>query len=260
MSRFVFFETPREALRAAVPLRADLAAIQMEWALLKLALKYCPDQPRVPAGNRDGGQWTDTAWARVAANNMPGAVVTDAAPKSRDATLGLSAPGRDKARRALVLQGGGGDFYVAPNPNANPNAPWYADPSKSLVGSYNDGILFAAEQENVDPDLIRSIMYVETTQGHYFGAGDLLDSVGLSKTILPMNIYASRWAELGTREDLSNPFTNILAGTKILKGIEANLSAPDVAIVGTLYNALDATKVSDYGARIAAVYKEKPWQ
>ena len=102
-------------------------------------------------------------------------------------------------------------------------------------------------------------MYVETTQGHYFGASEYLDMWGLSKTILPMNIYAALWPELGTREDLSNPFANILAGAKILKGIEVNLSMPDFATIGTLYNALGATKVSDYGARAAAVYKQKPW-
>ena len=43
MSRFVFFETPREVLRAAIPLYADLAALQMRWALMKLARKYNPD-------------------------------------------------------------------------------------------------------------------------------------------------------------------------------------------------------------------------
>lgn len=44
-------------------LRSDLAALRMQLALTKLrhALrrKYRPDQPRVPAGNPHGGQWTD---------------------------------------------------------------------------------------------------------------------------------------------------------------------------------------------------------
>ncbi len=74
-----------------------------------------------------------------------------------------------------------------------------------------------------------------------------------------MNIYADRWPTLGTREQLSQPFTNILAGADILKGIEKNMSSPDVEAVATLYNVLSATKVSDYGARVAAVYREKPW-
>jgi hypothetical protein len=50
-------QTRRELLR----LRADHASIQMSFALLKLGYvlrrKYRPDQPRVPAGTPDGGQW-----------------------------------------------------------------------------------------------------------------------------------------------------------------------------------------------------------
>ncbi len=42
-----------------LPLYADLAALRMQWALVKLARKYRADQPRVPAGSREGGQWTD---------------------------------------------------------------------------------------------------------------------------------------------------------------------------------------------------------
>ena len=44
-----------------------------------------------------------------------------------------------------------------------------------------------------------------------------LDKLGASKTILPMNIYASLWPSLGARAELSMPFSNILAGAKILK-------------------------------------------
>jgi hypothetical protein len=61
----------RRAEIAAI--RGELEAIKLEFqkagkeclALVKaelraaLAKKYNPDQPRVPAGNRDGGQWTD---------------------------------------------------------------------------------------------------------------------------------------------------------------------------------------------------------
>lgn len=48
--------------RSLLTLRSDLASVRMQLALLKLqrALrrKYDPNQPRVPAGNPDGGQWT----------------------------------------------------------------------------------------------------------------------------------------------------------------------------------------------------------
>jgi hypothetical protein len=44
-------------------LRCDVASLRLEWELAKFASRGCkagfnPDQPRVPAGNPDGGQWT----------------------------------------------------------------------------------------------------------------------------------------------------------------------------------------------------------
>ena len=49
--------------RAFAQLRAELASLGLDLALIELkralALKYRADQPRVPAGNPHGGQWTD---------------------------------------------------------------------------------------------------------------------------------------------------------------------------------------------------------
>lgn len=44
-------------------LRIDLADLKAELKFRRLlrGLKYSPDQPRVPAGNPDGGQWTSDA-------------------------------------------------------------------------------------------------------------------------------------------------------------------------------------------------------
>jgi hypothetical protein len=45
-------------------LRHEIAKLRLDWELLKFALKgqkvFNPDQPRVPPGNPDGGQWTDS--------------------------------------------------------------------------------------------------------------------------------------------------------------------------------------------------------
>jgi hypothetical protein len=46
--------------------RHEVAKLRLDWELLKLrcgvkARKYSPNQPRVPAGNADGGQWTSGA-------------------------------------------------------------------------------------------------------------------------------------------------------------------------------------------------------
>jgi hypothetical protein len=47
-------ELEREVLR----LRHDFAQLKLEYELRRFHQKYSPDQPRVPAGNPDGGQWT----------------------------------------------------------------------------------------------------------------------------------------------------------------------------------------------------------
>lgn len=44
--------------RELLELRRDFAALKREIALSRLQRKYSPDQPRVPKGNPDGGQWS----------------------------------------------------------------------------------------------------------------------------------------------------------------------------------------------------------
>ena len=66
MSGFVFQETPPEVLAKVMPLYAELAALQMQRALVILAHKYRPDQPRIPEGSHGGGQWTYAGGIRLA--------------------------------------------------------------------------------------------------------------------------------------------------------------------------------------------------
>jgi hypothetical protein len=49
-------------------------------SLATLLAKFNPDQPRVPGGNPDGGQWTSGAYAGSAANADEGRVLTDENP------------------------------------------------------------------------------------------------------------------------------------------------------------------------------------
>lgn len=109
MTRFVFFETPHALVQATAPLYADLAALRMRVALMKLALKYSPDQPRVPAGSPDGGRWTGAGSSdlmRVAANDRgESAVATDAS----------MAPRRGRAYGdSVTLRAGDGTAFDAP--------------------------------------------------------------------------------------------------------------------------------------------------
>ncbi|MGB9364688.1 MAG: hypothetical protein WCE79_01610 [Xanthobacteraceae bacterium] len=44
--------------REVLALRHDFAKLKLEYELRRFQQKYSPNQPRVPAGNPDGGQWT----------------------------------------------------------------------------------------------------------------------------------------------------------------------------------------------------------
>jgi hypothetical protein len=72
-------------------LRRELADIKLELALRRIFRKYSADQPRVPKGNTDGGQWTkegggdagkDPSYEDLggAAANAEGLVLSDASP------------------------------------------------------------------------------------------------------------------------------------------------------------------------------------
>jgi len=52
--------------REVLALRHELAKLKLELELRRFRRKYSPDQPRVPAGNPDGGQWTDGSGGNVA--------------------------------------------------------------------------------------------------------------------------------------------------------------------------------------------------
>ncbi len=226
-----------------------LAALDFDAKMLRfrLALKanFDPNQPRVPAGRPDGGQWT-----RVE-GYVRDTIVEEPEQESSDA--------RERRRRMFVLRGRGTRFRIAPNPNADPSAPVHAVDAFSDVSKHNAEIEIVAAETLVDADLIRAIMYVETTQGYY---GRVADSLRISNSVLPMNINVSVWGEaFGGRTKLNVPLNNIRAGAVILRGIIGNLfDTAGVAEIATLYNYLPATIVSDYGARVQAVYNSRPWE
>jgi hypothetical protein len=150
-------------------------------------------------------------------------------------------------------------FTVAENPAANPEAPIYELPLFSGVAKHSADIDRAALEVGVDARLIRAILYVETTHGYYDAPLALL---GANKSIRPMNVNVDYWgATFGDRKELSEPANNIRAGALMLKRIKANLPADArVRHVATLYNDIDADRVSDYGARVEKVYETRPWE
>lgn len=54
---------------------------------------------------------------------------------------------------------------------------------------------------------------------------------------------------------------NIRAGARMLKNIIGNFQSPaSIATIATLYNDSTATRVTDYGARVASIYETRPWE
>lgn len=115
-------------------------------------------------------------------------------------------------------------------------------------------------------------MYVENAQGAHYGyPAELIDAAKdvlpaylhgfAAKSILPMNIRYDVWGRLGfSRADFQKPETNIRAGVLLIRRILDRLENPTVSKVATLYNSLSKDRVTDYGARVADVYRSKRWE
>jgi Transglycosylase SLT domain len=161
-------------------------------------------------------------------------------------------------RKKIIINDRTVGFPITSNPDAKSDKPWYERLKNSQVKKYENIIEQRAKKADIDPDLVKAVMHMETTHGKY---DRYADSLGINKSILPMNIYAKNWKDLGfSRDDLRNPETNIQVGIALLKRIKKQVPDGDIKKIATLYNELGATKVSDYGARVESIYKEKPWR
>ncbi|MCE7887210.1 MAG: hypothetical protein DYH13_06880 [Alphaproteobacteria bacterium PRO2] len=167
-------------------------------------------------------------------------------------------PAPSQQRKKIIINDRAVGFPIASNPDAKENKPWYEFPKLSQVKKYESSIEERAKKADVDPDLVKAIMYAETTHGYYDKVVDLVD---MNKSILPMNIHTKYWKDLGfSRDDLRDPEKNIQVGVALLKRIKKQVPDGDIKKIATLYNNLNAEEVSDYGARVASIYKEKPWK
>jgi soluble lytic murein transglycosylase-like protein len=150
-------------------------------------------------------------------------------------------------------------FRLADSRDASGDAPWYenAGAGRSAVERNNDFIEQSASKYGVDPDLVRAVMFMETSHGWYDAVPALFDK---NKTVLPMNVHSEYWTDLGySREQLKDPALNVEAGTLLLKRISDRVVSPTIERVATVYQFVGAEKVTDYGARVGATYQTKPW-
>ncbi len=161
-------------------------------------------------------------------------------------------------RRAAIAGGRAGIFRVSGGV-ALATRPIYEVPEFSEVKAYDSLIRRAAYRHRVDPDLVRAIVYMETTHGWYDAVTGLILP---PRSLRPMNVNLTFWGEaLGVnRKQLEDPRTNIDTGVRILRGIRDRLARPNIRAWATLYNNLSAERVNDYGARVETIYREKLWR
>lgn len=162
-------------------------------------------------------------------------------------------------RKQCILNGGGCLFTMTDNPDADDSEPLHEVAIFSAVGELDHLIDEAGIEQGVDPDLIRAIIYLETTHGQY---DKFFAWFGGNKSILPMNLNVNYWGDaFGTRDQLQDPKANITAGAKMLRALQNNLPAgAPVSHIASLYNNHRTETVNDYGARVARLYMEKPWK
>ncbi|MDZ4217267.1 MAG: hypothetical protein U1C97_03035, partial [Candidatus Gracilibacteria bacterium] len=157
---------------------------------------------------------------------------------------------------------------IAENPDVRGGVPIYRDESYSEVSGNIHLIEKYAEQYGVDEDIIKSIIYLETTHGYADRVGELVHYLSGgwwgNTSLRPMNLQL-RWGKIEEngkplnyiREDLENPEKNIHVGTLLVKRIWDRLENPTVEKIGTVYNNSNALKVSEYGVWLGEIYREK---
>lgn len=127
------------------------------------------------------------------------------------------------------------------------------------VQRFDTEIMKHAGRYKIDPDMTRAVMYAENARGYY---GSIADKVGMSESILPMNIQKKRWSAIIGREpkDLNDPDTNIEAGTVLLQRIRDRIIQPTPAKIASIWHSLGATKTDEFGEYVGHIYREKPWR
>lgn len=169
----------------------------------------------------------------------------------------------DKDERVEQMSNGNNLFLdIENNPNANHDMPMYTIPpiGAHYVNKYSDVIEKYASQYNVDPDLVKAIMYNEGATGHWGGANYVGDVLGTSGSQMPMNIQGQTWENFdGQHYDTYNPEQNIELGVQVIKRLQNSIHNPTIEKIATLYNRTGAMQVNDYGARTRTIYNQKPW-
>lgn len=131
---------------------------------------------------------------------------------------------------------------------------------RRAVEKYDSIIEEEARKRDVDPDLVRAIVYVENARGYYDVVKRNPDS------IRPMNINHRLWKNLGgiNSSNAKDPRINIRAGVELIKRISDRVDNPSPRVIASLWHFIGQEKTSEdkrgYQARVNYVYKNKLWR
>ncbi len=159
-------------------------------------------------------------------------------------------------------------FEISKNDKIDYGSSWLDDLrtfesyGKSAVQEHDHRIRRYSQQYNIDPDLVRAVMFAENARGNYVIGNRLADASGLSKSIEPMNIQKNRWSSLVDKspEDMYDPEVNVEAGTLLLSRLRDRIEKPTPEKIGTLWNSLKEKETTVFGNYVGKVYREKPWK
>lgn len=161
------------------------------------------------------------------------------------------------SRRESILHDFLMRFNVSKNASVKGEAPFYELESMSDVAKHSAIITSEASKWGVDSNLVKAIMYMETTHGYYDALPALIDR---NKSILPMNVRSDYWKDIGfTREELKKIKHNITAALFLIKKLTERVNPYSIEGLASLYQDLGTTKVTEYGARVKKIYDGKLW-
>ncbi len=154
-------------------------------------------------------------------------------------------------------------FEVAENPGADSSEKWYESHQfgRITVLIYSEAIKNESKKQRVDINLVKSIVYAENARGHYFGWAKTFEIIGLANTYFPMNVHTEIWKDLDTHGNAASvPRENIRVGVTILKRLSERIVDSTPSKIATLWNNTAAEQVTDFGAYVGRVYRDRLWE
>ena len=139
---------------------------------------------------------------------------------------------------------------MLPNSDARPDpALWFADSSTQLVTPYGHMIAAAAGRHAADADLLRAVVWMESTQ-YSQAPGVLTGDCTLSGWATPLRLPP----DYHTRADV------VIESTAwVLSELGSRVPSGRPEQIASLFRDPGASRVNDYGAGVALFWQQRPW-